>query len=114
MSKCPNCFYEFYSWNECVAINNILECPECEEHFELKAVSLNQPQLTIPKSVADYSEKLEQHANPQNKNWKKFLPTEQEEQEHWAWLRKDNNKHIYQAYLAAKALGVELVKVVEG
>ena len=73
-----------------------------------------QPQLTIPKSVADYSEKLEQSANPQNKNWKKFLPTEQEEQEHWAWLRKDNNKHIYQAYLAGKTLGVDLVKVVEG
>ena len=51
--KCPNCGYELDSWNDCVSVNNILECPECEEHFELKAVSLNQPQLTIPKSIAD-------------------------------------------------------------
>lgn len=41
--KCPNCGYELDSWNDCVSVNNILECPECEEHFELKAVTLNQP-----------------------------------------------------------------------
>ena len=51
--KCPNCGYELDSWNDCVSVNNILECPECEEHFELKAVILNKPQLTIPKSIAD-------------------------------------------------------------
>ena len=32
--KCPNCGYELDSWNDCVSINNILECPECEDHFE--------------------------------------------------------------------------------
>ncbi|WP_242328136.1 hypothetical protein [Lactococcus lactis] len=51
--KCPICGYELDSWNDCVSINNILECPECEEHFELKAVTLNKPQFTIPKSIAD-------------------------------------------------------------
>lgn len=51
--KCPICGYELDSWNDCVSVNNILECPECEEHFELKAVTLNQPQLTIPKSIAE-------------------------------------------------------------
>ena len=51
--KCPNCGYEIDSWNDCVSVNNILECPECEEHFELKAVRLNQPQPSIPKSIAD-------------------------------------------------------------
>ena len=51
--KCPNCGYELDSWNDCVSVNNILECPECEEHFELKAVRLNKPQLAIPKSIAD-------------------------------------------------------------
>ncbi|NEX51469.1 hypothetical protein [Lactococcus lactis] len=51
--KCPNCGYQIDSWNDCVSVNNILECPECEEHFELKAVALNKPQLTIPKSIAD-------------------------------------------------------------
>lgn len=51
--KCPNCGYELDSWNDCVSVNNILECPECEEHFELKEVRLNNPSLTIPKSIAD-------------------------------------------------------------
>lgn len=51
--KCPNCGYELDSWNDCVSVNNILECPECEEHFELKAVTLNKPQLMIPKSIAE-------------------------------------------------------------
>ncbi|WP_259753172.1 hypothetical protein, partial [Lactococcus lactis] len=57
--KCPNCGYELDSWNDCVSVNNILECPECEEHFELKAVRLNKPQLTIPKSIADELEKYD-------------------------------------------------------
>ena len=59
--KCQNCGYELDSWNDCVSVNNILECPECEEHFELKAVRLNKPQLTIPKSIADeLEEKIEE------------------------------------------------------
>lgn len=51
--KCPNCGYELDSWNDCVSFNNILECPECEEYFGLKAIPLSQPQLTIPQSIAD-------------------------------------------------------------
>ena len=42
--KCPNCFYETDSWNDFVSINNVLECPECEEHFILEALTLKQNQ----------------------------------------------------------------------
>ncbi|MDH5115483.1 hypothetical protein OQI88_13600, partial [Lactococcus lactis] len=87
--KCPNCGYELDSWNDCVSVNNILECPECEEHFELKAIRLNKPHLTIPKSIADELDKVPFH-NP------------------------NENGYICVAYLAGKALGVDLVKVVEG
>lgn len=51
--KCPNCGYELDSWNDCVSINDILECPECEEHFELKAFKLNQPQGEIPEIIVN-------------------------------------------------------------
>lgn len=51
--KCPNCGCELDSWNDCVSVNNILECPECEEYFGLKAIPLSQPQFTISKSIAD-------------------------------------------------------------
>ncbi|MGF2085091.1 hypothetical protein [Lactococcus lactis] len=51
--KCPNCGYELDSWNDCVSINNILECPECEDHFELKAFKLNQPQGEIPEIIVN-------------------------------------------------------------
>lgn len=42
--KCPNCFYETDSWNDFVSINNVLECPECEDHFILEALTLKQNQ----------------------------------------------------------------------
>ena len=86
--ECPYCGYELDSWNDCVSVNNILECPECEDHFELKAVRLNQPQLTISKSTADEIDKVPFH-NP------------------------NENGYICVAYLAGKVLGVDLVKVVE-
>lgn len=109
MSKCPNCFYEFDSWNECVAINNILECPECEEHFELKAVSLNQPQLTNPKRIADALDVGDllflawTHAND-------LRGKVSDDERYTKCLRRNA---IAKAYLAGKTLGVELVKVVD-
>ena len=98
--KCPNCSYEIDSWNDCTSVNNILECPECEEHFELKAIPLNQPQLTIPKSIVD---KLDDIFNG-------FIIGMQIEE----LLPDENQVNIAIAYLAGKALGVDLVKVVEG
>ena len=107
--KCPNCGYELDSWNDCVSVNNILECPECEEHFELKAVSLNQPQLTIPKSIADLLDK--------------FIEIDFDDvghEEWWIqenglieWFSKTPNCYIKDAYLAGKGLGVDLAKVVD-
>ncbi|MEX6497844.1 hypothetical protein AB6B24_11745 [Lactococcus sp. AK05] len=69
-----------------------------------------QPQLTIPKSIAD---KLD-----------KFIKTDFESLGHedwWIqenglieWFSKTPNCYIKDAYLAGKAIGVTLVKVVEG
>lgn len=70
----------------------------------------NQPQLTIPKSIAN---KLD-----------KFIKTDFESLGHEEWWTQENgliewfsktpNCYIKDAYLAGKALGVDLVKVGEG
>ena len=85
-----------------------------KEYYELensliKKVELaNQPQLTIPKSVADELDKVKM-------NWN----TLKDEAQGWPsddlimWLDAGNNPLMF-AYLAGKALGVDLVKVVEG
>ena len=111
--KCPNCGYELDSWNDCVSVNNILECPECEEHFELKAVRLNKPQLTIPKSLAEILGKYDGY-NPTAD--KLIMMAYRDYQEFHDWIIKDwvKNDNIARAYLVGKALGVDLVKVVEG
>ena len=70
--------------------------------------NLPQPQLTIPKSIADELDKVEM-------NWN----TLKDEAQGWPtddlimWLDDGNNPLMF-AYLAGKALGVDLVKVVEG
>ncbi|MCT0452329.1 hypothetical protein EFL15_12950 [Lactococcus cremoris] len=112
--KCPNCSYEIDSWNDCTSVNNILECPECEEHFELKAVRLNKPQLTIPKSIADALDKVTFH-NPiaQLSNKDCDLTDFNDTVKRYAWNNKENG-YICVAYLTGKALGVDLVKVGEG
>jgi hypothetical protein len=121
--KCPNCGYQLDSWNDCVSINNILECPECEEHFELKAIRLNKPQLTIPKSIAD---ELDKRWEAQNKYLQRKIAVPRDAfynvvnpydnqlaaTKIGEWM--DENQSICFAYLAGKALGVDLVKVVEG
>ncbi|MCW2281401.1 hypothetical protein [Lactococcus lactis] len=119
--KCPNCGYELDSWNDCVSVNNILECPECEEHFELKAVTLNKPQLTIPKSIADMLDFIYDNHFDFNDDvsWVianiDFLPTDEDYYNFDGWINLSvDNHNLALAYLAGKALGVDLVKVVEG
>lgn len=112
--KCPNCGYELDSWNDCVSVNNILECPECEEHFELKAVTLNEPQLTIPKSIAEMLDK-EIAADAVTK----FAMFHEGFERFWLsyelqmYCAKKKDYALVSAYLAGKALGVDLAKVVE-
>ena len=66
------------------------------------------PQLTIPKSIADELDRVEM-------NWN----TLKDEAQGWPtddlimWLDAGNNPLMF-AYLAGKALGVDLVKVGEG
>ncbi|WP_251905062.1 hypothetical protein, partial [Lactococcus lactis] len=116
----PNCGYELDSWNDCVSVNNILECPECEEHFELKAVRLNKPQLTIPKSIADELDDIfNEFVRIKNSRsiWGLLWRAEEIDEEtrmRLVWLLPDENQvNIAIAYLTGKALGVDLVKVVE-
>ena len=108
--KCPNCFYELDSWNDCVSFNNILECPECEEHFELKAVRLNKPQLTIPKSIAD---EIDCVVNPIGQIVLKSGILSDFTVEAISWIYK-NNENGYIAIAYANPLTRDLVKVVEG
>lgn len=120
--KCPNCGYELDSWNDCVSVNNILECPECEEHFELKAVTLNQPQFTIPKSIADELREAIGATNFESTPYSVKLD-EDGYLKMWASLRHKklsektykfcrDNTRVFAAYL--NPLTRDLVKVVEG
>ncbi|MFM2785467.1 hypothetical protein NGL45_12740 [Lactococcus lactis] len=65
----------------------------------------SQPQLTIPKSIAEQADKTD-------------LDTlfEWGKQEFYQWFNHEQDEYmpIIYAYLAGKALGVDLVKVVEG
>ena len=121
--KCPNCGYELDSWNDCVSVNNILECPECEEHFELKAVTLNEPQLTISKSIADELDKRWEEQNkylqrkvtvPRDALYNAVNPYDNKLAATKIGKLIDENQNICFAYLAGKALGVDLVTVVDG
>ena len=73
-----------------------------------------QPQLTIPKSIADKLDKVSFH-NPISQLTKESgdLTDFDSDVKDYAWKNK-NNGYICVAYLAGKALGVDLVKVVEG
>ena len=73
-----------------------------------------QPQLTIPKSIADKLDKVSFH-NPISQLAMKSGDSTDfgSDVKYYAWKNK-NNGYICVAYLAGKALGVELVKVVEG
>lgn len=76
----------------------------------------NQPQLTIPKSIA---EMLDEELNPLERE--SMLETFVDgvnylvlSNELMNFVLTGNNYHVISAYLAGKALGVDLVKVVEG
>ncbi|MGX9822897.1 hypothetical protein ACVVIB_00165 [Lactococcus lactis] len=76
----------------------------------------DQPQLTIPKSIADL---LDEELNPLERESMietfvlgvNYLVLSDELMK---FVITGNNYHIICAYLAGKALGVDLVKVVEG
>ncbi|WMM20148.1 hypothetical protein RCG51_10120 [Lactococcus lactis] len=70
----------------------------------------SEPQLTIPKSIADLLDKFIE-----------FYFDDVGHEDWWIqenglieWFSKTPNCYIKDAYLAGKALGVDLVKVVEG
>lgn len=71
-----------------------------------------QPSLTIPKSIADELDKVPFH-NPiaQLSNKDCDLTDFNDTVKRYAWNNKENG-YICVAYLAGKALGVDLVKVV--
>lgn len=72
-----------------------------------------QPQLTIPKSIADALDKVPFH-NPiaQLSNKDCDLTDFNDTVKRYAWNNKENG-YICVAYITGKALGVDLVKVVE-
>ena len=74
----------------------------------------NKPQLTIPKSIADELDKVPFH-NPiaQLSNKDCDLTDFNDTVKRYAWNNQETG-YICVAYLAGKALGVDLVKVVEG
>ena len=90
-------------WNSCDYMG------ELEDKYDITFHKV-QPQLTIPKSIADLLDK--------------FIEIDFDDMGHedwWIqenglieWFSKTPNCYIKDAYLAGKALGVDLVKVVEG
>lgn len=72
-----------------------------------------QPQLTIPESIAEILGKYDKY-NPTADRM--IMMAYRDFQEFHDWIIKDwvKNDNIAIAYLAGKALGVDLVKVVEG
>ena len=82
----------------------------CEILNNIAEKVAKQPQLTIPKSIADLLDKFIE-----------FVFEDIGHEEWWIqenglieWFSKTPNCYIKDAYLAGKALGVDLVKVVEG
>ena len=72
-----------------------------------------QPQLTIPKSIVEILGKYDKY-NPTADRM--IMMAYRDFQEFHDWIIKDwvKNDNIARAYLAGKALGVDLVKVGEG
>ena len=91
---------------------NTLSEVDIANKWRLRALNaeklLNQPQLTIPKSIADLLDKFIE-----------FVFEDIGHEEWWIqenglieWFSKTPNCYIKDAYLAGKALGIDLVKVV--
>ncbi len=86
----------------------------CEILNNIAEKVAKQAQLTIPKSIADALDKVPFH-NPiaQLSNKDCDLTDFNDTVKRYAWNNKENG-YICVAYLTGKALGVDLVKVVEG
>lgn len=70
--------------------------------------------LKIPKNVADCHDKLIWAMDLENQDWKNTLPSKKEESRFWAWRKKNKtNEQIYQIYSASKALGLDIVQIIE-
>ncbi len=95
---------------------NTLSEVDIANKWRLRALNaeklLNNPSLTIPKSIADWLDKVPFH-NPiaQLSNKDCDLTDFNDTVKRYAWNNKENG-YICVAYLAGKALGVDLVKVV--
>lgn len=96
---------------------NILSEVDIANKWRLRALNaeklLNQPQLAIPKSIADIIDGYCKHNFTADKL---IMMAYRDYQEFNDWIIKDwvKNDNIARAYLAGKALGVDLVKVGEG
>ena len=98
-----------------------------KEYYDLenklidKVKIANQPQLTIPQSIADEFDQIYEDTEEYQKNVAQMFSSMQpyfvleSYPEILHWLEDDvKNTNVVLAYLAGKALGVDLVKVVEG
>lgn len=92
-------------WNSCDDMG------ELEDKYDITFHKV-QPQLTIPKSIADIIDGYCKHNFTADRL---IMMAYRDYQEFNDWIIKDwvKNDNIAIAYLAGKALGVDLVKVVE-
>ena len=93
----------------------------CEILNNIAEKVAKQPQLTIPKSIADELDNIfNEFVSIKNSRsiWHLLWRAEEIDDETGMQLRKllpdENQVNIAIVYLAGKALGVDLVKVVEG
>ena len=93
-------------WNSCDYMG------ELEDKYDITFHKV-QPQLTIPKSIADIIDGYCKHNFTADRL---IMMAYRDYQEFNDWIIKDwvKNDNIARAYLAGKALGVDLVKVGEG
>ena len=81
----------------------------------------NKPQLTIPKSIADWLDKAFEEYSEEGRMVSTILTmqiirnvSKRKDIEEWFMRYDIESLNLALAYLAGKALGVDLVKVVEG
>ncbi len=95
--------------------NELVEVTWADEPiYEETAIKyVKSSQLTIPKSIADIIDGYSKYDLTADKL---IMMAYRDYQEFHDWLKKEwlKNDNIAKAYLAGKALGVDLVKVVEG
>nr|DAU44767.1 MAG TPA: hypothetical protein [Caudoviricetes sp.] len=97
------------------------EIKEVDVYSKEQVLKLLEPQLTIPKSIADEFDQIYEDTEEYQTNVAQMFSSMQpyfvleSYPEILHWLEDDvKNTNVVLAYLAGKALGVDLVKVVEG